>query len=93
MSASSLRLPEESRIGVDVGGTFTDVVVTSRSGDIYTYKLLSTPQDFSEGVIEGIREIIDSHTPDVVAVTERRRDTGRVGSGFGGGGSLHHQPL
>ena len=61
MSASGSRLPEESRIGVDVGGTFTDVVVTSRSGDIYTYKLPSTPQDFSEGVIAGIREIIESH--------------------------------
>ena len=61
MSAPGPRLPEESRIGVDVGGTFTDVVVTSRSGDIYTYKLPSTPQDFSEGVIEGIREIIESH--------------------------------
>ena len=44
-----------------LGGTFTDVVVTSTSGDIYTYKLLSTPQDFSDGVVEGIREIIESH--------------------------------
>ena len=61
MSASGLRPPVESRIGVDVGGTFTDVVVTSTSGDIYTYKLLSTPGDFSEGVVEGIREIIESH--------------------------------
>ena len=61
MSDSGPRLPEESRIGVDVGGTFTDVVVTSRSGDIYTYKLLSTPRDFSEGVVDGIREIIESH--------------------------------
>ena len=61
MSASGPRPPEESRIGVDVGGTFTDVVVTSAGGDIYTYKLLSTPHDFSEGVVEGIRQIIGSH--------------------------------
>ena len=61
MSASGPRLPEELRIGVDVGGTFTDVVITSASGDIYTYKLLSTPRDFSEGVVEGIHEIIESH--------------------------------
>ncbi|MDE0234600.1 MAG: hydantoinase/oxoprolinase family protein [bacterium] len=61
MSASGLRPPGEARIGVDVGGTFTDVVVTSTGGEIYTYKLLSTPRDFSEGVVDGIREIIESH--------------------------------
>ena len=61
MSASGLRPPVESRIGVDVGGTFTDVVVTGTGGEIYTYKLLSTPRDFSEGVVDGIREIIESH--------------------------------
>ena len=44
-----------------MGGTFTDVVVTGSGGDIYTYKLLSTPQDFSAGVVEGVREIIESH--------------------------------
>ncbi len=60
MSGTGPRLSEESRIGVDVGGTFTDVVVTSTSGDIYTYKLLSTPRDFSQGVVEGIRQIIES---------------------------------
>ena len=61
MNASVTGLPAESRIGVDVGGTFTDVVVTTTSGDIHTYKLLSTPHDFSEGVVDGIREIIESH--------------------------------
>jgi len=61
MSASDLQLLDGSRIGVDVGGTFTDVVVTSASGDIFTYKLLSTPRDFSEGVVDGIGEIIKAH--------------------------------
>ncbi|MCE2527473.1 MAG: hydantoinase/oxoprolinase family protein [Actinomycetia bacterium] len=61
MSPSGQQPPQESRIGVDVGGTFTDVVVTSQGGDIFTYKLLSTPRDFSEGVVEGIGEIIRSH--------------------------------
>ncbi len=61
MSPPDRPMPAESRIGVDVGGTFTDVVVTNAGGDIYTYKLLSTPRDFSEGVVDGIREIIESH--------------------------------
>ena len=61
MTASGTSLPEESRIGIDVGGTFTDVVVASAGGDIYTHKLLSTPHDFSKGVVEGVRGIVETH--------------------------------
>ena len=40
-------------VGVDVGGTFTDVVLVA-DGDVTTAKVAST-EDQSEGVIEGIR--------------------------------------
>lgn len=60
MRAPGPRLKEESRISVDVGGTFADVVLTSTSGDIYTYRLLSTPKDSGEAVVEGIGQIIES---------------------------------
>ena len=44
------------RLGVDVGGTFTDVVLyDSAEKRIWLAKTPSTPQDQSEGVIEGIR--------------------------------------
>ena len=50
------------RIGVDVGGTFTDIVL-ERSGpggsgrQVAVTKLESTPQDQSEAVVEGILKV------------------------------------
>jgi len=41
------------RLGVDVGGTFTDVVTVDRHGRVATVKVPSTPQDSSAGVIAG----------------------------------------
>jgi N-methylhydantoinase A len=43
------------RLGVDVGGTFTDVLlVDSDSGDTWRAKTASTPEDQSTGVLHGI---------------------------------------
>lgn len=41
-------------IGIDVGGTFTDVVLAGEDGRIVTAKAASTPADQSEGVLAGI---------------------------------------
>jgi N-methylhydantoinase A len=43
----------EARLGVDVGGTFTDVVILS-GGRLVTAKVPSTPSDQSEGVLAGV---------------------------------------
>ncbi len=43
------------RLGVDIGGTFTDVVLTTESGGLAVRKILSTPEDYAEGVIAGAR--------------------------------------
>lgn len=44
------------RVGVDVGGTFTDAVMfDSETGEISRAKVLTTPQDQSEGTLEAIR--------------------------------------
>jgi N-methylhydantoinase A len=42
-----------ARLGVDVGGTFTDVVILS-GGRLTTAKVPSTPSDQSEGVVAGV---------------------------------------
>ncbi|WP_206934251.1 hydantoinase/oxoprolinase family protein [Roseococcus thiosulfatophilus] len=44
-------------IGVDVGGTFTDVVGVDEEGREYLAKAASTPHDQSEGVIQGLRNL------------------------------------
>jgi len=48
------------RIGIDTGGTFTDVVaVDETSGEMFTTKTPSTPGDPSIGVLDGIRKILE----------------------------------
>jgi N-methylhydantoinase A len=47
------------RLGCDIGGTFTDfVLVEDESGEIMVNKCLTTPQDPSEAVEQGIRELL-----------------------------------
>ncbi|HUF43559.1 MAG TPA: hydantoinase/oxoprolinase family protein [Verrucomicrobiae bacterium] len=43
-------------IGVDTGGTFTDVVVLNTNGQVWTAKASTTPDDFSRGVLDAVRE-------------------------------------
>ena len=46
------------RVGVDVGGTFTDLIyVDDEAGVIRVHKLPTTPADPSQGTVQGIREI------------------------------------
>jgi N-methylhydantoinase A len=47
------------RIGIDTGGTFTDVVaIDERSGEIITTKTPSTPEDPSRGLLEGVGKVL-----------------------------------
>lgn len=49
------------RIGIDVGGTHTDVVLTdARSGTFRIEKLPSTPHDPSIAVLEGVKRLLES---------------------------------
>ncbi|HJU24665.1 MAG TPA: hydantoinase/oxoprolinase family protein, partial [Casimicrobiaceae bacterium] len=46
------------RIGVDVGGTFTDFIfVDEEKGDVAVYKTPSTPRDPSIGVMNGVNQL------------------------------------
>jgi N-methylhydantoinase A len=46
------------RLGVDVGGTFTDLLlINEQSGETYTAKVPSTPEDSSIGVLNGVARI------------------------------------
>ena len=48
------------RIGIDVGGTFTDVtLLNSETGRYYTYKLSSTLQDQSLAIANGTKETLE----------------------------------
>ena len=47
-----------ARVGVDVGGTNTDLVLESERG-IHVHKVASTPHDQSEGVLRGLSELCE----------------------------------
>ncbi|MFU8856704.1 MAG: hydantoinase/oxoprolinase family protein [Deferrisomatales bacterium] len=45
------------KIGIDVGGTFTDFLLTEEDGTSHIYKVLSTPADPAIATIQGIEEM------------------------------------
>lgn len=50
------------KLSVDVGGTFTDIVVfDDKEKKTYVTKVSSTPQDYSIGIEEGIQKISAAH--------------------------------
>jgi len=55
----------EQVVGVDVGGTFTDLVLLNADGRITLGKVVSTPADQSVGIMAGIRATV----PDMFALT------------------------
>ena len=59
------------RLGVDVGGTFTDLLlVDESSGQTYMAKVPSTPEDSSIGVLNGIDRICNESDIDTSEVTQ-----------------------
>ena len=62
--------PEKFRVGVDIGGTFTDVAV-ERGGSCLASKVLTTPGDPVRGVLDGLRLALaraELAPPDIGAV-------------------------
>jgi len=62
------------RIGIDVGGTFTDLVAVDASGRLHHAKAPSTPQDQSLGVLDGLSRLAEAMGLDratLLARTER----------------------
>ena len=50
------------RVGVDIGGTFTDVaLVDEETGQIGIAKVPTTPRDFGQGVVQGLSIALEEH--------------------------------
>jgi len=47
-----------ARVGVDVGGTFTDVILHEADGRVRVHKLLSTPPTYDRAVVEAISGLV-----------------------------------
>ena len=47
------------QVGVDTGGTHTDIVFRNReSGRLATWKVPTTPEDLSDGILRGVLEVM-----------------------------------
>ncbi len=49
------------RLGVDIGGTFTDVVLLGDDGSVRSAKVLSTPDDYARAVVAGAEALLAEH--------------------------------
>ena len=56
------------RIGVDIGGTFTDFACIDDAGALHTAKTPSTPDDPSRGVMDGLALLADGMGQDLAAL-------------------------
>ena len=62
------------RVGIDVGGTFTDLVLVRPDRSIHLDKTATTPHDQSEGVMNGLERLARSEGKDLgafLAATDR----------------------
>jgi len=84
MTSGNGKPKRPARIGVDVGGTFTDVVLALPDGRIHVNKTTTTPIDPGEGVAAGIAALLaeaaldPSEVAEVVHGTAERRTHGSV---------------
>lgn len=54
--------------GVDVGGTFTDLVAAARDGTLRVLKVPSTPPDFHRAVLDAVRQVVEGEEPGAARV-------------------------
>jgi N-methylhydantoinase A len=63
------------KIGIDVGGTFTDFLLAYEDGNTQIYKVLSTPDDPSIGLITGLQQMADDRN---ISMQEFIRDVDTI---------------
>src|SRR5215208_1709791 len=50
-------MPITYRVGVDIGGTFTDIVLLGSDGAIHTKKVSSSVENYAQAIVEGLAEV------------------------------------
>ena len=62
--------PPITRAAADIGGTFTDVAVLTPDGRLATRKLPSTPDNYADAVIAGVRGLLEEFDSPLDALEE-----------------------
>src|SRR5438552_18987638 len=63
------------RVGVDVGGTFTDIVLLGSDGTIHTKKVSSSVENYAQAIVEGLSELFRDTGLSGAAIEEIRHGT------------------
>ena len=63
------------RVGVDVGGTFTDIVLLGSDGTIHTKKVGSSVENYAAAIVDGLAEVFRETGLDGSAIEEIRHGT------------------
>ena len=58
----------DTRIGIDIGGTFTDLIFMNADGRVMRAKVLSTPDDYSQGIADGLHSVASHSRLDIAAI-------------------------
>ena len=49
------------KMGIEIGGTFTDLILLDEHGIAHIEKVLSTPEDLTEGAINGFQKLLQTN--------------------------------
>jgi len=58
------------RVAVDIGGTFTDIVLIAQDGVLHESKVSTTPADPSVGVINGVNALLQELSINATDIAE-----------------------
>ena len=63
------------RVGVDIGGTFTDIVLLGDDGTIHTKKISSSTDNYARAIVAGLTELFAETGLSGAAIEELRHGT------------------
>jgi N-methylhydantoinase A len=63
------------RVGVDIGGTFTDIVLLGSDGTIHTKKISSSVGNYAQAIVDGLGEVFGESALSGAAIEEIRHGT------------------
>ena len=63
------------RVGIDIGGTFTDIVFLNSEGRLFTKKVPSSVDNYARAIVEGMGEVFDEASITPKDIRELRHGT------------------